>query len=220
MNSENKLIIHSNENDKEINHYGKLLLAYKDYQLMEAIKLLPDDMIKEIKKYVMNPYKFMPELKLYKFPVFKNSIDGKKIMRVMGGEFQDQSFFSCLGFVSPSSRNNTNRNYNAMPPKLETYEMTVSIRSGETIKKLHVRELNKGWNSWSGWGSEIDRVDISSIILHDICKLNYYYYELPKYRVSQYLKDLNIKGRTKLIKFYDKTEMGSKLLIQAVIKGS
>ena len=70
MNSENKLIIHSNENDKEINHYGKLLLAYKDYQLMEAIKLLPDDMIKEIKKYVMNPYKFMPELKLYKFPVF------------------------------------------------------------------------------------------------------------------------------------------------------
>ena len=70
MNSENKLIIHSNENDKEINHYGKLLLAYKDYQLIEAIKLLPDDMIKEIKKYVMTPYKFMPELKLYKFPVF------------------------------------------------------------------------------------------------------------------------------------------------------
>ena len=36
--------------------------------LEEMIKILPDDMIIKIKGYVINPYKFIPELKLYKLP--------------------------------------------------------------------------------------------------------------------------------------------------------
>ena len=39
--------------------------------LEEMIKILPDDMIKEIKGYVMNPYKFIAEFKLYKLPSYK-----------------------------------------------------------------------------------------------------------------------------------------------------
>jgi len=39
--------------------------------LEEMIKSLPDDMINEIKGYVINPYKFMAELKLYKLPSYK-----------------------------------------------------------------------------------------------------------------------------------------------------
>jgi len=178
MNSENKLIIHSNENDKEINHYGKLLLAYKDYQLMEAIKLLPDDMIKEIKQYVMNPYKFMPELKLYKFPVF----------------YCD--------------------NNNTLIKNNRRYETSVRTRSGSRLKMLYVRKLNKGW------GREIDHVNISKKMINDLYLLKYHHYKLPKYKVVQILKDLNIKGRTQLIKFYDKSKMGSNLLIHAVIRGS
>ena len=45
--------------------------AEKQLTLEEMIKILPDDMIKEIKGYVINPYKFMAELKLYKLPTYR-----------------------------------------------------------------------------------------------------------------------------------------------------
>ena len=45
--------------------------AEKQLTLEEMIKILPDDMIKEIKGYVINPYKFMAEFKLYKLPSYK-----------------------------------------------------------------------------------------------------------------------------------------------------
>ena len=45
--------------------------AEKQLTLEEMIKILPDDMIKEIKGYVINPYKFMAEFKLYKLPTYK-----------------------------------------------------------------------------------------------------------------------------------------------------
>jgi len=35
-------------------------------ELKQRIQNLPDDMIRVIKEYVINPYKFMEELKLYK----------------------------------------------------------------------------------------------------------------------------------------------------------
>ena len=48
--------------------------------ILKMIKNLPDDMIKEIKSYVISPYKFIPELKLYKFPVYKYRVSRLDIM--------------------------------------------------------------------------------------------------------------------------------------------
>ena len=51
--------------------------------LEEMIKLLPDDMIREIKGYVINPYKFIAEVKLYKSPTYfyrKSRIDDNMVL--------------------------------------------------------------------------------------------------------------------------------------------
>ena len=77
MSGENKMISYTNEQSKEIHQYARLKAAYQDYQLTELIKALPDDMILEIKAYVISPYKYMAELKLYKCPTFINTWAGE-----------------------------------------------------------------------------------------------------------------------------------------------
>ena len=77
MSGENKMISYTNEQSKEIHQYARLKAAYQDYQLTELIKALPDDMILEIKAYVISPYKYMAELKLYKCPTFVNTWAGE-----------------------------------------------------------------------------------------------------------------------------------------------
>jgi len=205
MNSENKLIIHSNENDKEINHYGKLLLAYKDYQLMEAIKLLPDDMIKEIKQYVMTPYKFMPELKLYKFPVFK-LINNNCIIRLIINNEEDR-----------------NRIENNLAVDFDMYQLSMHNRPGNII--LNITGLDGGNSKKSKYqknletyieGTSINTVSCNTnIILKQLHKIN----TKTKKKIHKILKDNNVKGRTKLLKdCSSKNQDGRSEVINALMK--
>ena len=58
------------EQSRDISTYNKLMKATQKYlfdeELNQRIQNLPDDMIRVIKEYVINPYKFMEEFKLYK----------------------------------------------------------------------------------------------------------------------------------------------------------
>lgn len=58
------------EQSRDISTYNKLMKVTQQYlfdeELKQRIQNLPDDMIRVIKEYVINPYKFMEELKLYK----------------------------------------------------------------------------------------------------------------------------------------------------------
>ena len=68
--------------------------AEKQLTLEEMIKILPDDMIKEIKGYVINPYKFMAEFKLYKLPTYKyrkSRIDDNMVLESINREFDYHS---------------------------------------------------------------------------------------------------------------------------------
>ena len=192
MNSENKLIIHSNENDKEINHYGKLLLAYKDYQLMEAIKLLPDDMIKEIKKYVMNPYKFMPELKLYKFPKFK-------IININYGI----DYITNLNLIRLTINTDEERERidNNLAVDFEVYEH--KFDNGKTLLSIQGLQGRKTKSSkwdkamYSQFGLENKTTIFNqNRILKQLHKIN----TKKKNKIQKVLKDNNVKGRTKLLK--------------------
>lgn len=163
MSSKKRMVSYTNEDAKDIHYYGKLREALKDYELMESIKALPDDMILEIKAYVINPYKYMAELKLYKCPTFVMEEDGE-IMR---------KYFRKTG-------------ENVIPRYLQ-YEVEFN-----GYKVIHVRNLQAIWEGrLKDYNIIMDRAVINQM---DEVKKN------TQYQNRQLLKDLQIKGRTKLVK--------------------
>jgi len=148
--------------------------------IMKMIKNLPDDMIIEIKGYVINPYKFHAELKLYKAPYYKYCISNMDNNMVL------QSINHSRGFDF-NYLNNTNHS---------TYEKNQVLDT--------CRDIMLG--RYSNYNTEV----------------------LP------ILKDLKIKGRTKLIqlKTYEKgdsffshkdffqEQRRNKAIVRAIIKSN
>ena len=138
--------------------------ATEQLTLEEMIKILPDDMIKEIKSYVINPYKFMAEFKLYKLPSYKyrkSRIDDNMVL--------------------------------------------------ESINSSRAFDLNyyKGCNTVFESNYLFD-------LLHNIK-----YGGLDYNQLKEVLKNLKIKGRTKLILWRthgDNPEVRNKAIVKAILK--
>ncbi len=167
----------------------KQMVSYTNEDaLMEAIKSLPDDMILEIKAYVISPYKYMAELKLYKYPTFV----------IHHGEVRRKVFREVRLNGEP-----------IIIPKYLQYEVYYN-----GYNDINVHNLQANWEGGTGGGWDrrlkyhtliMDRAVINQM---DEVKYNY------QYQNKKILQNLQIKGRTKLIK---EPKMD---IITAIMKGS
>jgi len=178
------MVSYTNEDAKDIHCYGKLREALQDYELMEGIKALPDDMILEIKAYVISPYKFMAEFKLYKCPKFT----------IFDGELH-RAFFR--------EEVNHQGEIEMVREKVEEYEYSGYRRFN---KFLRIRKLNGDNGRFV-----IRRLVRDRQIMNECLDIRQYN---KQYENRQVLKNLQIKGRTKLI--HEKTTD----IITAILKGS
>ncbi len=186
MSSKKQMVSYTNEDAKDIHYYGKLREALKDYELMEGIKALPDDMILEIKAYVISPYKYMAELKLYKCPTF---------VMDEAGDIRRKLFFTDY--------------YSGEPISLTVhYEKKLQLFKKNSCIQVH--KLNGDFEIIGERRVIASNTIRNMEIINQMYWLNYN----TKAQNRQLLKDLQIKGRTKLIH----ESRGD--IIRAIMKGS
>lgn len=180
------------EHSRDIHMYNKLLNAtikfIDDEELKSRIQSLPDDMIREIKKYVMSPYKFLPELKLYKVPLFFTH--NNQMWRTSEiGEHRYQRQSEGGGFFT----HQTIRRLNYPNARVREYgfqwrDTSQMFKNCELLKTLH-------------WISE-DRMTSDE--------------------VKDLLKELNIKGRSKMLvyKNFNSKRERNLTIINAILKAT
>jgi hypothetical protein len=194
MSSKKQMVSYTNEDAKDIHYYGKLREALKDYELMESIKALPDDMILEIKAYVISPYKYMAELKLYKCPTFINDSGHIKRRVFRTGHFENVPKY----LMYEINTENTERIYYGINNVIQAHKLIAD------------------WNEEAWDGARRSSKIQSSNLIKDravINQMNDVYHNM-QYENRQLLKDLNIKGRTKLIHELKQD------MVKAIMKGS
>ena len=197
MSSQKQMVSYTNEDAKDIHYYGKLREALKDYELMEGIKALPDDMILEIKAYVISPYKFMAEFKLYKCPTFIKTWRTLPLTNDMDEYSCYRDFGDDENYITP---------YDSCPgvgfsSKLMVQRLQPNLKySNPTFK----------YSSNTGKNGNPYIVVRSNRVISDMRNVKHN----AQYENRQLLKDLQIKGRTKLI-HEPKAD-----IITAILKGS
>mgnify|MGYP003135665377 FL=1 len=136
--------------------------------IIKMIKNLPDDMIREIKGYVISPYKFIPELKLYKFPVYKYRISNLDNNMVL------ESINQSRGLVYDTNHSTYEKNY--------ILDMLLHIGMGlinynelkELLKNLKIKGRTKLilWKTYEGGDWETTAIRRKQAIAHAIMKSN------------------------------------------------
>jgi len=137
--------------------------------IIKMIKNLPDDMTREIKGYVISPYKFIPELKLYKFPVYKYRVSRLDNNMVLDSINPSRDPFQFL-----TNHSTYEKNY--------ILDMLLHIGMGlinynelkELLKNLKIKGRTKLilWKTYEGGDWETTAIRRKQAIAHAIMKSN------------------------------------------------
>jgi len=182
------------EHSRDIHMYNKLLKAtikfIDDEELKNRIQSLPDDMIREIKKYVMSPYKFLPELKLYKVPLFF-----------------------------------THNNVMWRTSEIGEHRYQVESALNYFYTSQTIRRLDYPNGRIRGFGGKYYFRDTDEIVINNQL-LRYLHWirndRMTVDEIRDLLKDLNIKGRSKMLvyKNYNSRRERNLTIINAILKST